>query len=139
MENKWIAQSYIFADLLLKEILDQRCDPDGGFYLPGLAVANNELLQVLTPYLPDAHASEELQSGWNELLRTMMSDDVCADRFLKQFLPPACKSCGGCTGWTGSGCLLLCWRLFTGVIQNTRKRLPYYRKIARAEVWIFLL
>lgn len=79
MENKWIAQSYIFADLLLKEILEQRCDPDGGFYLPGLAVANNELLQVLTPYLPDAHASEELQSGWNELLRTMMSDDVCAD------------------------------------------------------------
>lgn len=86
MENKWIAQSYIFADLLLKEILDQRCEPDSGFYLPGLAVANSELLQVLTPHLKDAHASEGLQSGWNELLRTMMSDDVYENGFRLQKL-----------------------------------------------------
>lgn len=39
MENGELLQSiYTFSDFLLHEILEQRCNPESGFYLPGLPV-----------------------------------------------------------------------------------------------------
>ena len=79
MENKWITRIYIFADLLFREVLEQRCEPDGGFYLPGLEVANQELLRVLSPGMPEPTATTGLRVQWERVLFMMMSDDVYAD------------------------------------------------------------
>ena len=79
MENKWITRIYIFADLLFREVLEQRCEPDGGFYLPGLEVANQELLRVLSPGMPEPTATTELRTQWEQMQLMVMSDDVYAD------------------------------------------------------------
>ena len=79
MENKWITRIYIFADRLFREVLEQRCEPDGGFYLPGLEVANQELLRVLSPGMPEPTATTELRTQWEQMQLMVMSDDVYAD------------------------------------------------------------
>ena len=86
MENEQLIQSiYVFADLLLKEILEQRCDPENRFYLPGLPVTNQELLYVLTPVQPEINVNPGLRSLWEELSDTLMTEDVYEDapRLLK--------------------------------------------------------
>ena len=86
MENEQLIQSiYVFADLLLKEILEQRCDPDNRFYLPGLPVTNQELLYVLTPVPPEVNVDPGLRSLWEELLNILMTENVYEDapRLLK--------------------------------------------------------
>lgn len=86
MENEQLIQSiYVFADLLLKEILEQRCDPENRFYLPGLPVTNQELLYVLAPVQPEVNVNPGLRSLWEELSDTLMTEDVYEDapRLLK--------------------------------------------------------
>lgn len=86
MENKELIDSiYTFADFLLKEILEQRCDPDTRFYLPGLQVMNQELLDALTPDQPEVNATPGLRAMWEGLLQTLMSEEVYDDapRLLK--------------------------------------------------------
>ncbi len=79
MEKEWIDNVYAFADFLFREVLEQRCEPDGGFYLPGLEVTNQELLRVLSPGMPEATATTELRVQWERVLLTVMADDVYAD------------------------------------------------------------
>lgn len=86
MENGQLIQSiYTFGDLLLKEILEQRCDPGSRFYLPGLPVTNQELLYVLTPVQPEVNVNPGLRALWEELRDTLMTEDVHEDapRLLK--------------------------------------------------------
>lgn len=76
---------YAFADCLLKEVLEQRSDPDIEFYLPGLAVTNGELLDVLALDRSGAKALPELRAQWEGLLLTLMTETVyeSATRLLK--------------------------------------------------------
>lgn len=86
MENgQLINNIYTFADLLLKEILEQRCDPDSRFYLPGMQVMNQELFDALSPFQPEARVTPGLHTMWEELLHTLMSEEVYDDapRLLK--------------------------------------------------------
>lgn len=63
-----------FADQLLRELLAQRCDPEGLFYLPGLPVTNRELLAALVTDRRSAEASSQLSSEWNRLLLTALRE-----------------------------------------------------------------
>lgn len=64
-----------FADLLFREVLTQRCDPDGFFHLPGLPVTNRELLASMVTDCPCPSATDRLQAAWDRLLRSALSED----------------------------------------------------------------
>ena len=63
-----------FADLLFREVLTQRCDPEGMFYLPGLPVTNRELLTALVERRYKAEATRQLKDAWNQLFLTIFSE-----------------------------------------------------------------
>ena len=63
-----------FADLLFREVLTQRCDPEGLFCLPGLPVTNRELLASLVTERPHAEATYPLRDAWNRLLLTALTE-----------------------------------------------------------------
>ena len=73
----YLEELYAFADHLLREILDRRCDPDSRFYLPGLPVTNSELLGVLGSAPLPAAASEAVRSMWDGLMLTALTENVC--------------------------------------------------------------
>lgn len=88
MENGELLQSiYTFSDFLLHEILEQRCNPESGFYLPGLPVTNQELLKALAPFrLPEQeNATQGLLALWRKLRDVLMAEAVNEDapRLLK--------------------------------------------------------
>ena len=67
---------YAFADHLLREILDQRCDPEERFYLPGLPVTNRELLGTLGNTTRPAAASAPVRSMWDGLMLTPLTENL---------------------------------------------------------------
>ncbi len=86
MENGQLLQDICtFSDFLLHEILERRCDPENRFYLSGLPVTNQELLQVLTPFPPQGSATSELLALWEGLRDMLMAEPVSEDapRLLK--------------------------------------------------------
>ena len=57
-----------FAEELLKEVLEQRCNPKRDFYLPGLPVTDGELLSSLSEDRMLPKASESLHRKWEEIM-----------------------------------------------------------------------
>lgn len=64
-----------FADLLFKELLTQRCDPEELFYLPGLPVTNRELLASMVTNRSYAKAPRRLCDAWAQLFRSVSADE----------------------------------------------------------------
>lgn len=64
-----------FADLLFREVLTQRCDPEGMFYLPGLPVTSSELLASMVTDRPHANATHQLKDAWNHLRLSLLKDE----------------------------------------------------------------
>ncbi len=63
-----------FTDLLFKELLTQRCDPEELFCLPGLPVTNRELLASMVTNRSYAKSSQRLCGAWGHLFRSVSAD-----------------------------------------------------------------
>jgi len=72
----FLEQMTRFADQLLGELLQQRCDPEKKFYLPCLPVTDEELLGSLQAAQPAAKASQTLQENWKFLSEFLQSEMV---------------------------------------------------------------
>jgi len=68
-----------FADLLLLELLQERCDPESGFHLPWLPVTDSELIHSLQPALPVTKASVQLREKWTALSEMLQIETVYQD------------------------------------------------------------
>lgn len=64
----FLEKVYRFADCLLKEVLEKRCNPEIHFYLPGLPVTDEELLPALAEYQNFPQAGEKVLRKWRELM-----------------------------------------------------------------------
>ena len=65
----FLEKVYSFADCLLEEVLERRCNPQKHFYLPGLPVTDEELLQALSEKQNFPKAGEEVYRKWMELMK----------------------------------------------------------------------
>lgn len=75
-----------FADLFFKEVLTQRCDPEGMFFLPGLPVTNRELLGSMVTDKTTAEATFQLKNAWNHLILAIKTEQLSDLR-----LPKLCR------------------------------------------------
>ena len=90
MEEKnrmFLEKVYSFADCLLKEVLEKRCNPEFYFYLPGLPVTDEELLQALSENKNFPKAGEHVQKRWEELMKEVRTSSIGQDspRLLQLF------------------------------------------------------
>ena len=90
MEEKnrlFLEKVYSFADCLLKEVLEKRCNPEFYFYLPGLSVTDEELLQALSGNKNFPKAGEHVQKRWEELMKEVRTSSIGQDspRLLQLF------------------------------------------------------
>ena len=60
-----------FVNLLLKEVLDKRCDFKELFYLPGLPVMEEELIFSMTEGSNYAQSTSTLKNMWKSLLEVI--------------------------------------------------------------------
>ena len=65
-----------FADELLKEMLEKRCNPEVAFYLPGLVVTDEELIMTLSENRTFPRAGEKVQQIWEELMEEVRTTPV---------------------------------------------------------------
>lgn len=70
---------YAFADALLGEILERRCDPESGFYLQGLPLMEKELLSALQQDRASACASVSVLEAWNAVKNALQAETVSRD------------------------------------------------------------
>lgn len=68
-----------FVNLLLKEVLDKRCDFKELFYLPGLPVMEEELIFSMTEGLNYAQSTSTLKNMWKSLLEVIKTNEVDTD------------------------------------------------------------
>ena len=77
--DHFLEQVTSFADLLLGELLQQRCAPKTDFHLPCLPVTDGELLHSLQPAQPVTKASVRLRETWEVLLNALRNETVYRD------------------------------------------------------------
>lgn len=65
-----------FADELLKEVLQKRCNPEVAFYLPGLAVTDEELMMTLSENRTFPRAGEKVHKIWEALMEEVRTTPV---------------------------------------------------------------
>lgn len=77
IDNKTVLQQICdFADMLLKKVLEERCNPNEFFYLPGMAVLDEELLGSLSYSKKDKRISTDLQKRWIIILDSIVKENV---------------------------------------------------------------
>ena len=75
--NELLLQSICkFADSMLKEVLERRSKQDNEFYLPGMPVTDEELVDSLSNTMIYSRSSSEIKEKWQELLKALTSDYV---------------------------------------------------------------
>ena len=77
--QQFLRDVFTFADQLLREILEQRCDPAVAFYLPGFPVTNAELISSLSPSPVVPEASDSLRAAWADLLSFQSEEPISED------------------------------------------------------------
>lgn len=75
--NELLLQSICkFADSMLKEVLERRSQLNYEFYLPGMPVTDEELVNSLSNTMIYSRSSSELKEKWQELLKVITVDYV---------------------------------------------------------------
>lgn len=77
--KRLISGIYAFADALLGELLERRCDPVSGFYLSGLPLMEKELLPVLLEEKSSACASASVLEAWEAVKKALQAETVSRD------------------------------------------------------------
>ena len=72
----FLEKVYRFADCLLEEVIERRCNPQKHFYLPGLPVTDEELLQALSEKQNFPKAGEEVYRKWMELMQEVKTSSI---------------------------------------------------------------
>ena len=77
IDNKTVLQHICdFADDLLKKVIEQRCNPNEFFYLPGMAVMDEELLGSLAYSQENKQISSDLQKQWFIISESLKMETV---------------------------------------------------------------